>query len=71
MSRREPLILTRRDDLLALPTDGTAPPAVPPIRAILRWFAAALTYFRRNGEVVEYPPEHHRRILSRKMARSD
>jgi hypothetical protein len=32
----QPLISTRRDDLLAFLTDGAAPPAASPIRAILR-----------------------------------
>jgi hypothetical protein len=43
MSRREPLISIRRDDLLAFPSDKP-PPAVPSTRAILRWFTGALTY---------------------------
>jgi hypothetical protein len=41
MSRREPLISTRSDDLPVFPTEP--PPAVPSTRTILRRFAAALT----------------------------
>jgi hypothetical protein len=41
MSRREPPISTRRNDLPVFPTEP--PPAVPSTRTILRRFAAALT----------------------------